>query len=427
MRHIQTYIAITLLGSLFLIFLYSTLNTEVAYSRRAVPEDNTRRPTTPLVPDGAAAEQPKPQSVPTSEPVVLNVSICDGLRQTIPHSKAYWNRLLYLALGRVENGKYSVRHRDASWSQCKETNQERLQTNVYDFNSYPSLFQQFLQGLNCRSPPVLIDQPNKCRSGAGAGNDGTFLLFAIKSNPGNFVRRQAIRETWGQERVYQNGQRVRTVFLLGSSPLGHPDLSLLLSFESRQFEDLLQWDFHESLLNLTLKANVFLRWTMTNCPGVSFVFSGDDDVFVNTPAVIDYLQSLEPSKASQSYVGHVISTATPLRDPKSKYYIPLSFYDGPYPAYAGGGGFVISGALLQPLYYVSHVLPLFPIDDVYIGMCFKALGISPEAHSSFQTFDVKEQDRENLCVHKALFLIHQRTPHQMKTLWKGIHSPFLTC
>lgn len=426
MRRIQTFSAIVLLGTLFLIFFYSTLHLETTYSHKAEPEDLLKHPSLHVPNSDVPAHAFTQESITTAPPELHNVSVSDGLRQTIPQNGAYWNRLLYSALRRLAQVKGLFRH-DSHWSHCRETNQELLQTNVHDVTSYPVLFQDFLQGMNCRSPPVLINQPNKCISAEGKGDNQIFLLFAIKSTPGNFERRQAVRETWGREEVYKSGLRVRTVFLLGSSSLDDPDLSPLLSFEAQRFGDVLQWDFHESLLNLTLKMNMFLQWTLKKCSHVSFVFSGDDDVFVNTPALLSYLQSLEPSKASQLYVGHVISTANPLRDPKSKYYIPLSFYDGPYPAYAGGGGFVISGAMLQPLYSVSLVIPFFPIDDVYIGMCAKALEVSPEAHAGFQTFDVKEQDRENLCVHKDLILIHQRSPQQVKKLWKGIHSPLLTC
>lgn len=421
MRRIQTFTAMALLVTLFLIFFYSTLHLETTYGRWAGPADSLQ-----VHDRDVKAQSSKQESVTIPHPDVHNVSVSDAFRQTIPQNGAYWNRLLFSALRNLNKGVNPFRH-DSDWSRCRETNHELLQTNVHDFISYPVLFQDFLQGMNCRSPPVLINQPNKCISGEGKGDNQTFLLFAIKSTPGNFERRQAVRETWGREGMYQSGARVRTVFLLGSSPLDDPDLSPLLSFEARHFGDLLQWDFHESLLNLTLKMNIFLQWTLKNCPHVSFVFSGDDDVFVNTPALLSYLQSLERSKASQLYVGHVISTANPLRDPKSKYYIPLSFFDGPYPAYAGGGGFLISGALLRPLYSVSRVIPFFPIDDVYTGMCSKALGVTPEAHTGFHTFDVKEQDRENLCVHKDLILIHQRSPQQTKKLWKGIHSPLLTC
>ncbi|KAJ0047371.1 hypothetical protein NL108_006764, partial [Boleophthalmus pectinirostris] len=356
------------------------------------------------------------------KPDVVGVSVSSGLTQAIPQNKAYWNRLLYSALGQLDK-KELEHHR--LWSHCREVNQELLKTNIHDFTSYPSMIQDFLMAMNCKSPPLLVNQPYKCVRSEGGGQ--TFLLFAIKSRPGNFEQRQAVRETWGREEVFQSGLRVRTLFLLGSPSSDDPDLGALLSFESKTFKDILQWDFNESLLNLTLKMDAFLHWTLKNCPHVSFVFSGDDDVFVNTPALLSYLQSLEPSKAAQLYVGQVISTAGPLRDPKSKYYIPLSFYDGPYPPYIGGGGFVISASLMQQLYSISRVIPFFPIDDVYIAICLKGLGISPESHSGFQTFDISEQDRQNLCVHKGLILIHRRSPRELKKLWRGIHSPLLTC
>ncbi|KAF7665317.1 hypothetical protein LDENG_00147750 [Lucifuga dentata] len=425
MGKIQNFIAIIFLGCLFLILFYSTLKLDTPNLHRPV-SDEVPKHTVLQVQDNVVAKQAKQESISTTQPNVLNVSLSDALTKTIPQNGAYWNRLLYSVLRSIDKGEFSVRP-DPSWSSCKKTNQEILQTNVHDFTSYPALFKDFVQSMNCRSPPLLIDQPNKCIPGPGEGDDQTFLLFAIKTSPNNFQQRQAVRETWAKEQVYQSGQRVRTVFLLGNSPPDHPDLSLLLSFEAKQFGDLLQWDFSESLLNLTIKANVFLHWTVKNCPHISFIFSGDDDVFINTPALLDYLNSLESSKASQLYAGQIISPASPHRDPNIKYYIPMSFYDGPYPAYAGGGGFIISGALLQPLHYISCVLPLFPIDDVYIGMCMNALGISPEAHKGFQTFDVQQQDRENMCIHKSLFVIHRRSPQQMIKIWNGIHSPFLTC
>lgn len=415
-----------LLVSVFLIFFYSTLHLETTYSYRAGSEGLLRLSSLQVHSSDVKTQTSEPESFVMPHPEVYNVSVSDSLRQTIPQNGAYWNRLLYSALRNLDKGESPFRQ-DSDWSHCRQTNEEFLKTNVPDFNSYPVLFQDFLQGMNCRFPPVLINQPNKCIPGKGKGDDQTLLLLAIKSIPASFERRQAVRETWGREAIYPSGLRVQTVFLLGSSSMDDPDISPLLLFEAKHYGDLLQWDFHESLLNLTLKMNVFLQWTLTYCPHVSFVFSGDDDVFVNPQVLLSYVQSLAPSKASQLYVGHIISTASPHRDSKSKYYIPQSFYDNPYPAYAGGGGFLISGALVKAIYSVSHVLPFFPIDDVYTGMCLKALGVTPETHTGFHTFDVKEKDRDNLCTYKDLILTHQRSPQQIKKLWNGIHSPLLTC
>lgn len=357
-------------------------------------------------------------------PNTRRLFVYDRLRQTIPQNGAYWNRLLYTAIKQLENGEIPF-SRDSEWARCRESNQELLKTNVHDILLYPPVLQDFLQIMNCRSPPLLINQPNKCITGEGEADNQTLLVFGIKSVPGHFEQRQAVRKTWGREGLFQSGLRVHTVFLLGSS--SQDDLDPLLSFESQYFGDLLQWDIHESLLNLTHKVHAFFEWTLKHCPQVSFIFSGDDDVFVNSPALFTYLESLEPSKASQLYVGQVLSASVPFRDPKSKYYIPLSFYDGSYPPYVGGGGFVLSGALLQPLNSVSRIIPMFPMDDVYTGMCLQAVGVSPEENSGFKTFDIKEEDRENLCVHKNLILIHQRSPQQIRKLWNGIHNPLLTC
>uniref|UniRef100_UPI0037E9A10B N-acetyllactosaminide beta-1,3-N-acetylglucosaminyltransferase 2 n=1 Tax=Semicossyphus pulcher TaxID=241346 RepID=UPI0037E9A10B len=431
MSHIRTFSAMVLLVSLFLIFFYSTLHLETTYSHKATPEDLPEHPSlqVQVLDSDVITQSSKQESVTVPQPdvdVVENVTVSEDFRRTIPQNRGYWNRLLYSALTNLDKGENPFRHH-SNWSHCKETNQELLRTNMHDFNSYPDLFQDFVEGMDCRNSPVVLNQPRKCIAGGREAGNQTLLLFGIKSIPGHFEQRQALRETWGREGIYQNGQRVRTVFLMGSPKEDDPDLSILLSFEARHFGDILQWDFHESFLNLTLKMNVFLQWTLQHCPHVTFVFSGDDDVFVNTPLLLSYLQSLDSSKASKLYVGDVISTASPLRDPKSKYFIPLSFYDGPYPAYAGGGGFVISGALLKPLYSVSHIIPFYPIDDVYTGTCFKAIGVSPEAHRGFHTFDIKKEDREYLCAHKELILTHQRSPQQIKKLWRGIHSPLLTC
>ncbi|XP_062328407.1 N-acetyllactosaminide beta-1,3-N-acetylglucosaminyltransferase 2 [Osmerus eperlanus] len=357
---------------------------------------------------------------------VVPLLVSDSFRKAVVQNTAFWNRKLMRFIKQLDNGDYSAEKSKLSWSNCRETNEELLKTNMHDFSTYPDLHKDFLYGMDCRDPAMMINQPDKC-SGDKEKVDDLLILFAIKSTPKNFEQRQVVRQTWGQEGRYEGGVRLRIVFLLGSSARDDPDLGQLISFEANHFRDVLQWDFHESFFNLTLKEHVFYRWAIEHCPGVSFVFKGDDDVFVNRQAIFHYLKSLSPEQTSKLYVGQIISSATPLHDPQSKYYIPLTFYDGPYPPYAGGGGFLFSGSLIQPLYSISQLIPLFPIDDVYTGMSFQAIGITPTEHKGFRTFDIQEQDRENLCIHKNLLLVHKRSPQQMMKLWRGVNSPLLTC
>ncbi|KAJ8402170.1 hypothetical protein AAFF_G00370350 [Aldrovandia affinis] len=423
----------TLACSLIFICIFSSFKrddssfklAEAQAQREVMVETNIVPKVNPVI-----ASKKKDSLSPKSQRDSNFLEISEHFRQTIPQNSAFWNRKQHALFKQLDSSKGLVEgnateRRRPNRSSCNPVSVELLTTNIQDFSSYPLLYQDFLQGMDCRDPPVLIDQPNKCSPSDRQGQP--FLLFAIKSVPGNFQQRQAVRETWGRETTYNGALKVRTLFLLGTSSPGDPNLSQLLRFEARYFGDMLQWDFRDSFYNLTLKENAFLGWAQRRCPHAAFIFKGDDDVFVNPLAMVEYLSSLEPGKASRLYVGQIVSQATPFRDSKSKYYVPPTFYEGPYPSYAGGGGFVFSGSLLEPLHRLSQHIPFFPIDDVYTGMCFQALGITPEGHDGFQTFDIREQDRDNVCAHKRLLLVHQRSPQQVLRLWKHMTSPLLTC
>ena len=60
------------------------------------------------------------------------------------------------------------------------------------------------------------------------------------------------------------------------------------------------------------------------------MFKGDDDVFVNTHHLLNYLNSLSGNKAKDLFIGDVIHNAGPHRDKKLKYYIPEVVYTGVY-------------------------------------------------------------------------------------------------
>lgn len=415
---------VALASSVCVVIIFSNLK-DVEHSQKdlakilSVPAATPRNPTTEVI---STIKKKTTSAMPFE---LLPLTISETFRKDVPKNGAFWNRKLRSLLRQFDSIDNQTHTDPRDKFHCQPESFELLQTNIQDIQSYPPLYGDFLRGMECRDPPLLIDQPDKCASEKGPGE--IFLLFAIKSTPKNFESRQAVRETWGREGLYENGLQVRTVFLLGRSSADDPNLNKLVSFEAQQFQDLLVWDFHDSFYNLTLKEHVFFKWMLENCPRVSFVFKGDDDVFANTQAILNHLQSLEPEQATALYTGQVISNANPLRDPKIKYYVPQSFYEGPYPPYAGGGGFIFSGNLLPSLYHVSFYIPFFPIDDVYNGMCFKALGISATKHDGFKTFDIREQDRENPCIYKDLLLVHQRDPQQTMRLWRNMHSAMLTC
>lgn len=341
--------------------------------------------------------------------------------QRFAPSPAYWNRQQQI-LERLHNPILAplgnrTAERGAALRSCGPD--AAVASEVRGFGALPGRLQDFLRYFRCRNYSLLLDQPQKCRR-------APFLLLAIKSLVPHLDRRQAIRETWGRE-VTSGDAPIARVFLLGQTPPEEhwPDFSEVLRFESETHGDILLWDYKDTFFNLTLKEVLFLKWASRTCPGARFVFKGDDDVFVNTHQLVDYLQTLTREKAESLFVGDVIQDAKPKREKKLKYYIPESIYKGLYPPYAGGGGFLFSGNLVPKLTNISDQVLLYPIDDVYTGMCLRKLGLAPEKHKGFKTFDIKKKHRDNICNYTSLILVHSRKPQEMVKIWKNLQDPLL--
>ncbi|XP_028272193.1 N-acetyllactosaminide beta-1,3-N-acetylglucosaminyltransferase 2-like [Parambassis ranga] len=311
----------------------------------------------------------------------------------------------------------------------------------------PQTVQQFASYMLNRDYPIILRPNGACGAQAENEKEPPLLLFAVKTSEANFKNRQALRQTWAREgwvtghkignsseKEEEVGGYVRRIFLLGkedAQELG-ADLSEILKKENKLYGDLLQWDFKDTFFNLTLKDVLFWKWFSVSCSRVQFVFKGDDDVFVNTPKMITYLQhQLKKPQAHMTLqdfmVGNLIGVANPNRVPRSKYYIPDNFYSGFYPAYAGGGGVVYSGLLTKRLYQVSKRIHLFPIDDVYVGMCMLRLQAQPGHHPAFLTFDFPGYEEDAQCAYHTILLVHKRSPNQVIQLWEDIHSTLTQC
>ncbi|XP_003472082.2 UDP-GlcNAc:betaGal beta-1,3-N-acetylglucosaminyltransferase 9 [Cavia porcellus] len=303
----------------------------------------------------------------------------------------------------------------------------------------PFDFRGYLRAKDQRRFPLLINQPHKCR-GDGARGGRPDLLIAVKSVAADFERRQAVRQTWGSEGRVQ-GALVRRVFLLGV-PRGPgtegadaegaampAHWRALLHAESRAYADILLWAFDDTFFNLTLKEIHFLAWASAFCPDVHFVFKGDADVFVHIGNLLEFLAPRDP--AQDLLAGDVILQARPIRVRSSKYYIPEAVYGLPvYPAYAGGGGFVLSGATLRRLSSACKQVELFPIDDVFLGMCLQRLRLTPEPHPAFRTFGISQPSAAphlhtfDPCFYRELVVVHGLSAADIWLMWRLLHGPY---
>ncbi|XP_017655133.1 UDP-GlcNAc:betaGal beta-1,3-N-acetylglucosaminyltransferase 9 [Nannospalax galili] len=297
----------------------------------------------------------------------------------------------------------------------------------------PFDFGRYLRAKDQRRFPLLINQPHKCRSDGARGGQPD-LLIAVKSVASDFERREAVRQTWGAEGRKQ-GALVRRVFLLGVPRGAGPDEAgtqthwrALLAAESRAYADILLWAFEDTFFNLTLKEIHFLAWASAFCPDVRFVFKGDADVFVHVRNLLQFLKLRDP--AQDLLAGDVIVQARPIRLRTSKYYIPEAVYGlHAYPAYAGGGGFVLSGATLRRLAEACSQVELFPIDDVFLGMCLQRLRLTPEPHPAFRTFGISQPSAAphlhtfDPCFYRELVVVHGLSAADIWLMWRLLYGP----
>ncbi|XP_029004844.1 UDP-GlcNAc:betaGal beta-1,3-N-acetylglucosaminyltransferase 7 [Betta splendens] len=287
------------------------------------------------------------------------------------------------------------------------------------FTSLGDNFKQFMLYRHCRYFPITFNHPEKC-------NGEVYLLMVIKSVATQHDRREVIRKTWGKEQVV-DGKKIKTLFLLGK-PLNEAERAnhqKLVEYEDYIYGDILQWDFLDSFFNLTLKETHFLKWFNIYCPSVRFVFKGDDDVFVNVKNIVEYLDS--SSQEKNLFVGDVIFNARPIRRKENKYYVPEALYNkNAYPPYAGGGGFLMDGALARRLHWVAGTLELYPIDDVFLGMCLEALQVTPVKHNAFKTFGLVRDQNSRLnrepCFFKSMIVVHKLLPSDLIHMWNLING-----
>ncbi|XP_020499809.1 beta-1,3-galactosyltransferase 5 isoform X2 [Labrus bergylta] len=253
-----------------------------------------------------------------------------------------------------------------------------------------------------------------------------FLVLMVPVAPNNVAARDAIRQTWGNVRKVQ-GEVVRTLFMLGSSGGANVEQQQQkLKEENVKHRDLIQSAFKDTYSNLTIKTMVIMEWLVTRCPSAAYAMKIDSDMFLNIDNLVIMLK--KPGIPKHNYLTGMLMWNRPVvRSKNSKWYVSEQMYPEPrYPTYTLGMGYVFSNDLPEKFVEISKSIKPFNIEDAYIGMCMKKLGLgptSPPDPSQFQAYNTQY----NRCSFSKVITYILATSEQLVNYWTDLKKPGPPC
>lgn len=263
----------------------------------------------------------------------------------------------------------------------------------------------------------ILNQPVLCK------DRNPFLVLMVPVAPGEVEARLAIRKTWGAP-----NQETLTLFYMGLVEDGQASIQHKLEEESRKYDDIIQMNFQDSYQNLTIKTMMIMNWVATYCPDAYYVMKVDADIFVNVFYLIKRLRS---SPRRGFITGSVIRDGRPRRENNSKWHVSKALYpEDRFPWYVSGAGYVFSIDLAAQISWASRFVPMIPLEDVYVGLCLRVLGIRPVYFHSLLSlqnlFEIRRL-KYNRCAFAKLVIVNQFKPLELLDIWKDFSTGHMSC
>ncbi|XP_077300281.1 beta-1,3-galactosyltransferase 5-like [Arctopsyche grandis] len=188
-----------------------------------------------------------------------------------------------------------------------------------------------------------------------------FLLVLVHSAPQHVAERNTIRSTWGRY-----NESVKLIFMLGST--NSSTLQRRIVDEDNAWKDIVQGNFYDTYRNLTYKHVMALKWTTYFCMSAKYILKADDDIFVNTPYLLKFLErDFSPYGARKLILCSQYSKSSVKRSYRSKWRVsPLEYPRKIYPPYCAGFGIIYSSDVAFNLYKKAQESTYFWIDDVHV-------------------------------------------------------------
>ncbi|XP_041452234.1 beta-1,3-galactosyltransferase 5-like [Drosophila obscura] len=258
-----------------------------------------------------------------------------------------------------------------------------------------------------------IDNRKICKDG------GTFLklLILITSAQSHFMARMSIRQTWMH---YASRRDVGMAFVLGRTT--NATLNESINQENYIYGDMIRGNFIDSYFNLTLKTISMLEWTDTHCPWVKYILKTDDDMFINVPRLLDFIDG---KKDTRTIYGRLAKKWKPIRSNKSKSFVSHQQYRGAvYPPFTTGPAYLLTGDIVHELYMHSLRTFYFHLEDVFItGFVAKHLMIRRVHTFYFRNRRIPFHP----CNIRNAISVHMIKENEQYDLWRKLMDSTIKC
>ncbi|KAK6626960.1 hypothetical protein RUM44_009437 [Polyplax serrata] len=246
-------------------------------------------------------------------------------------------------------------------------------------------------------------------------NSQVTLLILIHSNTVNFEQRAMIRSTWGSV-----SDRYQLLFLLGTT--NNEETVMLLKVENELYSDIIQGDFVDAYRNLTYKHVMGLKWANYFCPNAKYLLKTDDDVFINLPMLLKYLDGRSMNSTDKRLIlCQPEENARACRSNRSKWKVKMSEYKfRSYPTFCPGYTILYSIDVVSTLYSLAQRSEYFWIDDVLItGILGLAAGFVPKSFGSLilSPSNMKRVNRGEIDIDKFLIGPPNIQQSDIRSLW----------
>lgn len=214
--------------------------------------------------------------------------------------------------------------------------------------------------------------------------------------------------------TYTFSVQVAVAFCVGTT--SKPEVASAIHQEVETYGDIIQGNFIDSYDNLTLKSVSILEWIDNYCPRAKFILKTDDDMFINVPKLLEFIDSHD--KSQRTIFGRLAKKWKPIRNSRSKYYVSVNQFSAPiFPDFTTGPAYLLTSDIVHELYDHALDTTYLKLEDVFTtGIVAQSLNIKRVHINEF----LNKRIPFNVCNIKKGISIHMIKCHEQFDLWKKL-------